>query len=52
MRRSGSFSSEQQVLGVILLDLEVFVSSDAEGGVLQHVHAGEQLVEVTTDDFL
>ena len=43
---------EEQVFGVVLLDLEVLVACDAEGGVLQHMHAGEQLVQVTADDLL
>ena len=42
----------EQVLGVVLLDLEVLVAGDAEGVVLQHLHAGEELVEVARDDVL
>ena len=33
----------EQVLGVVLLDLEVLVAGDAERVVLQDLHAGEQL---------
>ena len=40
----------QQVLGVVLFDLDVLVAGDAEGVVLQDLHAGEQLVQVDRDD--
>ena len=36
----------EEVLGVVLLDLEVLVAGDAEGEVLLHEHPGEELVEV------
>ena len=42
----------QEVLGVVLLDLQVLVAGDPEGVVLEHLHAGEQLVEVRGDDVL
>ena len=42
----------EEVLGVVLLDLEVLVAGDPEGVVLEHLHAGEQLVEVRGDDVL
>ena len=42
----------QEVLGVVLLDLEVLVAGDAEGEVLLHEHPGEELVEVAGDDVL
>ena len=42
----------QEVLGVVLFDLDVLVAGDAEGVVLQHLHAGEELVQVDGDDFL
>ena len=42
----------QQVLGVVLLDLDVLVAGDPEGVVLQHLHAGEQRVQVGRDDVL
>ncbi|OPZ52057.1 MAG: hypothetical protein BWY91_02474 [bacterium ADurb.BinA028] len=40
----------EEVLGVVLFDLEVFVAGHPEGVVLAHLHAGEQLVEVDRDD--
>ena len=36
----------EQVLGVVLLDLEVLVAGDPEGVRLQHLHAGEEPLEV------
>ena len=42
----------EEVLGVVLLDLEVLVAGDAEGEVLLHEHPGEELVEVARDDVL
>ncbi len=42
----------QQVLGVVLLDLEVLVARHAERVVLDDLHAREQLVEVLGDDVL
>ena len=42
----------EQVLGVVLLDLEVLVAGDPERVVLQDLHAGEELVEVGGDDVL
>ena len=42
----------EQVLGVVLLDLEVLVAGHPEGVVLQHLHAREQPVEVRRDDVL
>jgi hypothetical protein len=42
----------EQVLGVVLLDLEVLVAGDPEGEVLTDLHAGEQVVQVGGDDVL
>ena len=42
----------EQVLRVVLLHLHVLVSGHAEGVVLQHLHPGEQLLEVGGDDVL
>ena len=42
----------QQVLGVVLLDLEVLVAGDPEGVHLLDLHAGEQALEVLPDDVL
>ena len=42
----------EEVLGVVLLDLEVLVAGDPEGEVLMHLHPGEELVEVARDDVL
>jgi len=42
----------EQVLGVVLLDLEVLVAGHPEGELLAHLHAGEELVEVGGDDVL
>ena len=42
----------EEVLGVVLLDLEVLVAGDPEGEVLVHLHPGEELVEVGGDDVL
>ena len=43
---------EQQVLGVVLLDLDVLVAGHPERAVADDLHAGEQLVEVAGDDVL
>ena len=51
-RISSRLQRLQQVLGVVLLDLEVLVAGHAERVVLQDLHAGEQLVEVRGDDVL
>ena len=51
-RRVSSFSIAEEVLGVVLLDLDVLVAGDPEGRVLVHLHPGEQLVEVGGDDVL
>ena len=42
----------EEVLGVVLLDLEVLVAGDPEREVLAHLHAGEELVQVRGDDVL
>ena len=42
----------EQVLGVVLLDLEVLVAGDPEGVHAEHLHAGEQPLEVLGDDVL
>ena len=42
----------EEVLGVVLLDLEVLVAGDPEEVVLQDVHAREEVVEVLADDDL
>ena len=42
----------EEVLRVVLLDLEVLVAGDPEGVGGQHVHAGEELLEVLADDVL
>ena len=42
----------QEVLGVVLLDLEVLVAGDPEGVRLEHLHAREQPLEVLADDVL
>ena len=42
----------EEVLGVVLLDLQVLVAGEAEGVVLQHLHAREQLLQVRGDDVL
>ena len=42
----------EQVLGVVLLDLQVLVAGDPEHVVLQHLHAREQLLQVRGDDVL
>ena len=42
----------EEVLGVVLLDLEVLVAGDPEGEVLAHLHAREEVVEVRRDDVL
>ncbi|CAB4994836.1 unannotated protein [freshwater metagenome] len=40
----------QQVLGVVFLDFEVFIARDPEGVLLQYLHAGEEIVQVSGDD--
>ncbi len=42
----------EEVLGIVLLHLQVLVARDPERVVLQDLHAGEQLVEVDGDDVL
>ncbi len=42
----------EQVLGVVLLDLEVLVAGDPEGVGLEDLHAGEEPLEVGADDVL
>ena len=42
----------KQVLGVVLLDLDVLVAGHPEGVMLEHLHAGEELREVGGDDVL
>ena len=42
----------QQVLRVVLLDLEVLVAGHPEGVHAEHLHAGEQPLEVLADDVL
>ncbi len=42
----------EEVLCVVLLDLEVLVAGDPEGVDLEHLHAGEEALEVLADDVL
>ena len=42
----------EQVLGVVLLDLEVLVAGHPEGVDLEHLHAREEPLEVLADDVL
>ena len=42
----------EQVLRVVLLDLQVLVAGDPEHVVVEHLHAGEQLLQVRGDDVL
>ena len=42
----------EEVLGVVLLDLEVLVAGDPEGVVLAHLHAGEEVLQVGRDQVL
>ena len=42
----------EEVLGVVLLDLEVLVAGDPEGVDLEHLHAREEPLEVLADDVL
>ena len=44
--------SGEQVLGVVLLDLDVLVAGHPEGVVLEHLHAREELGQVRGDDVL
>ena len=39
-----------EVLGLVLLDLDVFVAGDAEHVVLHDLHAGEEVAEVVRDE--
>ena len=41
-----------EVLGLVLLDLDVLVAGDPELVVLEHLHAGEEVVEVVGDEVL
>ena len=47
-----AFEGLQQVLGLVLVDVEVLVAGHPEGVVLQHLHAGKQLLEMGGDDVL
>ena len=52
-RRSSSFSKRrQEVLRVVLLDLEVLVAGHPEGVHAEHLHAGEQPLQVLADHVL
>ena len=42
----------EEVLGVVLLDLDVLVAGDAEAVDLEHLHAGEEPAQVLADDVL
>jgi hypothetical protein len=42
----------EEVLGVVLLDLQVLVARHPEGEVLAHLHPGEEVVQVRGDDVL
>ncbi len=42
----------EEVLRVVLLDLEVLVAGDPEGVDAEHLHAGEEPLEVLADDVL
>jgi hypothetical protein len=42
----------EEVLGVVLLDLQVLVAGDAEGVALQDLHAREEFLQVGGDDVL
>ena len=42
----------QEVLGVVLLDLDVLIAGDAEGEVLAHLHPGEELLQMGRDHVL
>ena len=46
------FQSEQQILCVVFLDLDVFVAGHSEGVVLHDLHAAEELIEVVRDHVL
>ena len=39
-----------EVLGLVLLDLDVLVAGDAEHVVLEDLHAGEEVAEVVGDE--
>ena len=41
-----------EVLGLVLLDLDVLVARDAEHVVLEDLHAGEEVAEVVGDEVL
>ncbi len=47
-----ALEGDQQVLGVVLLDLHVLVAGHPEHVVLHHLHPGEQLIEVAGDHVL
>ena len=47
-----TLESEEEVLGVVLLDLKVLIARHAEGVVLHDFHAREELAEVRGDDVL
>ena len=50
LRRSSSFlQGEQQILGVIFLDLDIFVAGHPEHVVLHDLHAAEQLIKMMSD---
>ena len=52
-RRSSSLLERlDEVLGLVLLDLDVLVAGDAEHVVLEDLHAGEQVAEVVGDEVL
>ena len=44
--------AESPDIGVVLLDLDVFIAGHAEGVVLEDVHAGEEVVQMCRDDIL
>ena len=53
LRRSNSFSrASSRFLGVVLLDLDVFVAGHPERVVSHDLHAAEQLIEVMSDHIL
>ena len=44
------FHRGEEVFGVVLFDFQVLVAGEAERVVFEHLHAGEQVVEVGADD--
>ena len=48
LRRSNS-SQGKQILGIVLLDLDVFLAGHPERVVSHHLHAAEQLIQVMGD---